>query len=561
MAGEKHNQKVRAEMEEPQTLSPREPPALDEAIFQQLLEAAYVLQKQNGQHPPDEPPRANPAKPDPVEALSEIVETQEILRSQPYDLPQAANLIAQRLAKITHASGVAVAIVRDDHLEYCAGAGSLASLAGTRLPWDPNLSAGTALPDGAGERGGSLANSLPPTQVCEENSVKSPFLIPIHHEGKVAGLLELRFANPDSIEEQDVQSCRLMAGLMSEAITREAELQWKRALAAERATMLGALERIKPQLERLAVEPDAEAKDHAEAVPPAPGIAETSLTAPNIPADAPAAPDVVCRQCGFLFAGVKDLFCGRCGAPRAVESWPVDPLQSNDDLRSRLDSPWHSQLAGEETQGEETWQLIEEGQNQGEEPEDGFELARHSSLSPAPEEFSEEAKPAIESDSALAVRGPAAEKISLPGEHSDQPSHAPWSSAAKTHKWLQSLDTDAPAGIWLTKHRANIYVGAALILLLMVLSGWGTPPRYHGAPGKNQLTLSDRLLISLGLAEAPPTPVYTGNPNTQVWVDLHTALYYCPGSDLYGKTPGGKFTTQRDAQLDQFEPAARKSCD
>jgi len=38
----------------------------------------------------------------------------------------------------------------------------------------------------------------------------------------------------------------------------------------------------------------------------------------------------------------------------------------------------------------------------------------------------------------------------------------------------------------------------------------------------------DRMLISLGLAEAPPAPEYKGNPDTQVWVDLHTALYYCP---------------------------------
>jgi hypothetical protein len=73
--------------------------------------------------------------------------------------------------------------------------------------------------------------------------------------------------------------------------------------------------------------------------------------------------------------------------------------------------------------------------------------------------------------------------------------------------------------------------------------------------------LLDRILIGLGLAEAPEEPEYKGNPDTQVWVDLHTALYYCPGSDLYGKTPKGKLSTQREAQLDQFEPASRKACD
>ena len=75
------------------------------------------------------------------------------------------------------------------------------------------------------------------------------------------------------------------------------------------------------------------------------------------------------------------------------------------------------------------------------------------------------------------------------------------------------------------------------------------------------LSLFDRMLISLGLAEPPPTPESRGNPDTQVWVDLQTALYYCPGADLYGKTPKGKITSQRDAQLDQFEPAYRKPCE
>jgi len=104
-----------------------------------------------------------------------------------------------------------------------------------------------------------------------------------------------------------------------------------------------------------------------------------------------------------------------------------------------------------------------------------------------------------------------------------------------------------------------------VLLLLIVLSGWGMRPAENHVQPKNppqpSLTLFEKLLVSLGLAETPPAPVYLGNPNAQVWVDLHTALYYCAGSDLYGKTPGGKFTTQRDAQMDQFEPAARKNCD
>jgi hypothetical protein len=85
-------------------------------------------------------------------------------------------------------------------------------------------------------------------------------------------------------------------------------------------------------------------------------------------------------------------------------------------------------------------------------------------------------------------------------------------------------------------------------------------PNRKPAPNAD-LSTFDKLLIGLGLAEAPEPPENKGNPDTQVWIDLHTALYYCPGSDLYGKTPKGRIASQRDAQLDQFEPADRKPCD
>ncbi len=101
-------------------ISEREKPALDEETFQQLLEAAHVLQEQKAFEV------ANRPRPNPAEALAEIVETQEFLRSQASDLQVAANVIVERLQKITHASGVAVAVVREDRLEYCAATGDAA---------------------------------------------------------------------------------------------------------------------------------------------------------------------------------------------------------------------------------------------------------------------------------------------------------------------------------------------------------------------------------------------------------------------------------------------------
>ena len=150
----------------------------------------------------------------------------------------------------------------------------------------------------------------------------------------------------------------------------------------------------------------------------------------------------------------------------------------------------------------------------------------------------------------------------------------PWNSATTTQQWLETLRPQVLKNSWSTRwtaHRANVYLAISALLLLVVLSGWGTHSSQSGVStsttgGKAQpttphLTLVEKALVAFGLADPPPVPVNLGNPNAQVWIDLHTALYYCQGDPLYGKTPGGKLSHQRDAQLDQFEPAHRKVCD
>jgi hypothetical protein len=542
---------------EQQTISAQEKPALDETTFQQLLEAAHVIQERKGFEVASRP------RPDPAQALAKIVETQELLRSQAGDLQVAAKLIAERLQEITHATGVAIAVVRENQLEYCAATGDAAALAGSRLPMDSILSAG-----------GELS-----TEFIREIGDKSSMALPLHHEGKLAGLLEVRFADADSIQEPEIRSCQLMAGLMTEAIARATDREWRQTLAAERAAMLEALERIKPQLERLAVgsadlaKPNEHfVKPFEKVIEPADETAELRVPVPVSESSVRSSLDTVCPQCGYQF-GEQELFCGRCGTAR-----PAGTLPSGD-LQSKWASMWRLQQAAEDQQHEDT-ELAGEESEVGTSAnsrarfshEHGLELPAELKqvIAQYPEDTGEpEAAPergsGVESgskigDAVVSDAAVVAAETAVPAK-----SPTPWGSATNTKQWLDSLNAKSAGGIWLAKHRADIYVGAAVVLLLIVLSGSGMRTAEHPAQSKNpaqpSLTLFERMLVSLGLAETPPAPVYLGNPNAQVWVDLHTALYYCSDSDLYGKTPGGKFTTQRDAQLDQFEPAARKDCD
>src|SRR5580692_2211806 len=528
-------------------ISEREKPALDEATFQQLLEAAHVLQEQKTF---EVEPRT---RPDPTEALAQIVETQEFLRSQ------AGNVIVERLRKITHASGVAVAVVRENRLEYCAATGDAASLTGSSLPMDSSLSAD-----------GRLS-----TEFSREHAGKPSMALPLYHEGNLAGLLEIRFADADSIQEPEMRSCQLMAGLMTEAIARAADKDWRQKLAAERAAMLEALERIKPQLERLAVEPEKNvaARAHEVFEPAESGvepveIGEADLSIPVSTSSAKSGRETVCSQCGYQF-GEQELFCGRCGSARPSAT------SSSGDLQSKWASMWRPQQQAENTQ-HAAYETESSETELGSPTMDEGRLAHELSLNLSPElkkvidqfpEESGEPEVAEEGDIGPVIDAETAEDAAPVSEAIEvsPKSLSPWASATETHAWLKSLHPKSPFGIWLAKHRADVYVGAAVVLLLMVLSGWVMRPAENRAQSKNppqpNLTLFEKLLVSLGLAETPPTPVYLGNPNAQVWVDPRHALYYCSGSDQYGKTPEGKFTTQREAQMDQFEPAARKNCD
>jgi len=541
---------ARDHLEQP-IISEREKPALDEATFQQLLEAAHVLQEQKTFEVVSRP------RPDPSEALAEIVETQEFLRSQPIDLQVAAKVVVERLQKITHATGVAVAVVREDHLEYCAATGDATSLAGTSRLMDSSLSVD-----------GQLS-----TEFSQGHADKLSIALPLQHEGHLSGLLEVRFADADSIPAPEMRSCQLMAGLMTEAIARAADKEWRQTLAAERAAMLEALERIKPQLERLAVgpakniaQPAREIVESAENVVPAEASEGERVPVPISESRAKSSRDAVCPQCGYQF-GEPELFCGRCGTPRPARVLP------SGDLQSKWASMWHLQQTAENKQHkeEEESEKTEIESPEIAEAEVSSELAHELSpeLKKMMEQFSDElgeAEIAPENNSALVISGETVEDTTPLSLAVQEPakSPSPWASATQTHEWLESLHPKSAGGIWLAKHRADVYVGAAVLLLLIVLSGWGMRPAENHAQVKSaqpNLTFFEKVLVSLGLAETPPTPVYLGNPNAQVWVDLHTALYYCSNSDLYGKTPGGKFTTQRDAQLDQFEPAARRNCD
>jgi putative methionine-R-sulfoxide reductase with GAF domain len=530
------------------TSSPRKK-LLDEGSFQELLAAAYVLQQH--QHVADNP-SANSA-----EVFSEIVRIQRSIRGGKLSLVATAKLISQQLQRFTQADGVAIGILSGNELIYLAAVGTASHDIGRRLPLESSLPA-PCLRTGLTFQ--SSCTHDDPRMVFalfDQSDVKSFIAVPVEYENKVVGVLEARFRSPKAFRDDDVRTCELMAVLVKEVIARAGQPQAAQEVELEREPEpppvalseeligIGEAEIVVSDFtdEKHEIPGIAPALPHQLSKPPRilpVAEAEEVVTAPVIRSGAePVSLDLtLCRGCGQHLAE-DELYCGKCGTERIIR--PDSPLQSK----------WAS-----------LWYMNQARRAAEEQEDESLAAAQEAAAISKPQGLS---KPG-----ALDLAKPKRATLESIGSATEEIEKAPATEHAKPLvrlEWLPDI-TASESETWLRHqwrvNRANFYLAGAALVLLVVLSGLGTTPVPETTPSANasgpQLTLFERMLVGLGIAEAPQTPVYRGNPDTPVWVDLHTALYYCPGSDLYGRTDGGKIATQRSAQMDQFEPAHRKAC-
>ena len=584
-------------------------PIRDEQTLAKVLEAAYVMQEHNvelqktvrGQKltrnvlgaergPALQPqPGATTLTADSGFSLAQIVEIQHQVQVHHLGSQNVMSLVVERLSQSARVGGAAIGILEDKKVHYRAATGVMALPAGADVSLEKALSV-KCLRAGIVSRCADVnAEPVLNKDECRRRGIQSMIAVPIFHRGAVAGSLELYFPRPQAFTEEDVHTCQLMAGLVTEALARDEEVSWKQSLTDDRAVMLEALEKLKPDLAELANTHAAKGLAAVAGVPSAPSMTGSAST-------------FVCSKCGHQLVG-QEQFCGNCGSPRssdyvapnlqtkAASPWHVQeemkkashPSPANGaEIREELPAKFHGELSTNlhqvnvqesvtdffEQRPSEPFAAAENLSNETAESTDlveagsaDFENAAHSDL-----EIPLHAVP-----EKIHVEAPEPTAL-VKTEH-----RAAWSSAATTLDFFQRLAAAKDRGVWAqfwNTRRGDIYLAIAVVLMLGVIrwaiwsshsvSATGNPTvsaSHRRAAPDADLPLFDRILVKLGVAEAPDPPVYKGNPRAQVWVDLQTALYYCPGADLYGKTPKGMFRSQRDAQLDQFEPAYRKACD
>jgi GAF domain-containing protein len=651
-------------MASPATKSRRR--VLDEDSFQQMLAAAFVVQEHNVSKTQenssaasvvstvhDTNPNDNPTDVSPAFAyvMEQIVATQHQIQTRRLELQQAMDLIVARVLPIVHAQGAAIALVDNggQRIIYRAAVGHSSGMAGQKVRTAAALCAESVRNGATVQCADAATDFRIDSKVCEQRGARGLITIPVYRAENIAGALELVFTKPGSFADHDVRTCQLMAGMVTEALDRSAEIEFKQSLVSERATMLEALAKLKPQLERM-VESGPASSD---------ALVEVSGQAS------------ACASCGGTVLG-RELRCPQCGAARAAgagndvqsrlaamirkngtnlsaskpDAHRVEQISDPGPDEPRLDTgllkapprtnniPGPHEFANTDVDVNEEFSIppsvIDELEASLREYDpdrvpgepDSLDIAHKQPLPDyilpvAIKEDEKETKRIHATDLQMTVLQEKEQKEEHAAieEHSAETNSAQesatedqlpieslritpevldenaWTSASKAKAWLESIAdprTRTAMARFLQRRRAEIYLGAAVLVVGFAVwwTVWGggptwkdlggptTPsasastdspatlsPRRRVKPPEPELTTYEKFMVAIGLAEAPPAPAYLGNPDVNVWVDLQTGLYYCPNADLYNATPKGKFTSQRDAQLDQFEPAYRKACD
>jgi hypothetical protein len=550
----------------------QESPSTSQPSFQQLLSAAFIVQEHNDRLQSSNDPDAAYTR-----TLAEIVETERLIQDPRVDFHTALELIAERTHTITRADGVALGLLENGKLIYRADTGDAATQLNAPALITETLAAECFRTGKALQSTESRGDDRIDARLRQQLNVESLLAVPIRQEGKIAGVLELRFKRPNAFHNSDLRTSQLMSGLIGEVLAKKAKQGWKQALASsEEAAVRSVLEHIQPELDRFQESDDDFARavssltgdataaqlrsvdlTHSELSPDSEALTYVAKSPGNKPPAKSEYSETLCVRCGHAFAG-DESFCGLCGAMRGEDS----PVVLNPKTPAWT-SLWDVQDAATSVKEADT-KANSAVRFAGKTAEPDFEetVSRLSGEA----EFEDRADQGVRFSSQERERIDlhAAEDRAVAGETriSEEPADLLQENDPKQANLL--------VRVW-REQRATLYLAAAVGVLAVVIVTWvmapAPPPSApvaaatEGSKPSTELSMMDKMLVSMGLAETPSTPTYQGDPDAKVWADVHTALYYCAGSDLYGKTKGGKLTKQRDAQLDQFQPAARKACD
>jgi diguanylate cyclase (GGDEF)-like protein/PAS domain S-box-containing protein len=159
------------------------------------------------------------------------------------DLDAFINLVVERMAILTNANGAVMEMVEGDEIVYTAAAGTLTEHLGLRFKLNNSLS-GLCLQ--SREVLNCIDTENDPRvnlKKCRETNTRAMVVAPLFNAGNPVGVLKIIASEPSAFTDRDLQTLRLMAGLIGAAIGHQTDYDTNRRLLSERTEAVTALER------------------------------------------------------------------------------------------------------------------------------------------------------------------------------------------------------------------------------------------------------------------------------------------------------------------------------
>jgi hypothetical protein len=180
-------------------------------------------------------------------SLSALLELEKSIATGEPDVDRAMHLVAHRARDVANATGIAIAVRRGDELVYRAGSGCAASYVGRHMTAILNVSAHNEARGEILRVENAQADGRIEGAICRQFEAQSLLILPIYNECAVRGVLEVLFSEPHAFQDREIRAYRLMAGLVGEAMSGDAQLDQKKALATRAATPPHAFAQIASQ--------------------------------------------------------------------------------------------------------------------------------------------------------------------------------------------------------------------------------------------------------------------------------------------------------------------------
>lgn len=187
--------------------------SVDRESFETFLRNAYAVQE-SGLDP---------------HSLSALTEIQRFVTSDDFELNRAMHMIAERALGVSHASGIAVALLEPNknELVYRAGSGSVANDVGRRVPAVLSASSLQETRREILRVENAESDKRIEAEICRQFGALALLMLPIYKSHVLVGVLQVLFAEAHSFLDREVRTYRLMVGALEDGILRDLQREEK----------------------------------------------------------------------------------------------------------------------------------------------------------------------------------------------------------------------------------------------------------------------------------------------------------------------------------------------